>query len=60
MGSSIGITVFLHDGKNIEMLIANADSAIYQAKRKGKKWYFLLFGRLIHKLELQQCSLHLE
>ncbi|WP_211753345.1 diguanylate cyclase domain-containing protein [Nitrosomonas aestuarii] len=37
MGSSIGITVFLHDGKNNEMLIANADSAIYQAKRKGKK-----------------------
>ncbi|SET01839.1 PAS domain S-box-containing protein/diguanylate cyclase (GGDEF) domain-containing protein [Nitrosomonas marina] len=36
IGSSIGIAVFPHDGDNIETLITNADSAMYQSKRSGK------------------------
>ena len=36
MGSSIGISIYPSDGDNIETLIANADSAMYQSKRKGK------------------------
>ena len=36
IGSSIGIAVFPHDGENIETLMANADSAMYQSKKKGK------------------------
>lgn len=36
IGSSIGIVVYPHDGETIGILIANADSAMYQAKREGK------------------------
>lgn len=36
---SIGISFYPHDGENIETLIKNADSAMYQAKRKGKNNY---------------------
>lgn len=36
IGSSIGIAVFPQDGETIEALMANADSAMYQAKREGK------------------------
>ena len=36
IGSSIGIAVSPHDGENIETLMTNADSAMYQSKRKGK------------------------
>lgn len=36
MGASIGIASFPQDGKDIESLIASADTAMYQAKKKGK------------------------
>lgn len=34
--ASIGIATFPDDGKNIEKLISNADTAMYQAKHAGK------------------------
>ncbi len=36
VGGSIGIALFPEDGEDIETLIASADVAMYQAKRKGK------------------------
>lgn len=35
--ASIGIAISPHDGRNIEELLKNADIAMYQAKRQGKK-----------------------
>ncbi|MBI4800194.1 MAG: EAL domain-containing protein [Desulfarculus sp.] len=34
---SVGITLFPHDGEDIETLIKNADMAMYRAKEEGKR-----------------------
>ena len=34
--SSIGIVIYPNDGKNVEDLLKNVDTALYHAKRKGK------------------------
>lgn len=37
--ASIGISLFPDDGQNAEILLRNADSAMYEAKRGGKNGY---------------------
>ncbi len=37
VGTSIGISIFPGDGENAEILLKNADMAMYYAKRDGKK-----------------------
>lgn len=39
IGASIGITIFPDNADNIETLLANADAAMYHAKRLGKNNY---------------------
>ncbi len=39
MTASVGIAVFPKDGGNIDLILKNAELALYQAKRKGKNDY---------------------
>jgi diguanylate cyclase (GGDEF)-like protein/PAS domain S-box-containing protein len=42
---SIGIGMFPEDGTNVETLVRNADSAMYEAKQSGKGAYRFFTGR---------------
>ncbi len=54
---SIGITCFPNDGSDAEILLKNAELAMYRAKNEGKNKYQLfaktMNARLIHRLSLE-------
>lgn len=52
IGASIGITLSPRDGENIEVLLKNADLAMYQAKYQGKNGFAFFNPQLTQKIEL--------
>lgn len=72
--ASIGISLFPDDGRDLDSLIANADSAMYRAKKRGKNTYqfyeshmhshvhdpLLLESSLRNALEKDQLVLHFQ
>lgn len=47
--ASIGISLYPHDGKDVQTLLKNADSAMYRAKEQGKNNYELYSAILNEK-----------
>ena len=58
--TSIGISVYPTDGQNAETLIKNADTAMYQAKEKGRNNYqFFKSDMNVRAVERQVIETHL-
>ncbi|MGH1372223.1 MAG: putative bifunctional diguanylate cyclase/phosphodiesterase [Cellvibrionaceae bacterium] len=58
VGASIGVAMFPEDGEDAEVLLRNADMAMYQAKLQGKNKYYLfteaMNAQVHERLELEQ------
>jgi len=54
--ASIGVSFYPHDGKNVEVLIRNADRAMHSAKKKGKN-RFELYNSYEHGSDEQDLVL---
>ena len=59
VSASIGIAIYPKDAEDLETLTKNADSAMYQAKEKGKDSYQFftsdLKDRITHRIELENA-----
>ncbi|HEY9698740.1 MAG TPA: EAL domain-containing protein [Trichocoleus sp.] len=51
--ASLGIALAPYDGEDAEMLLKNADAAMYQAKQQGKNTYQLYFEEMGMKVRQQ-------
>ncbi len=56
IGASIGITVFPHDGEDVDALLKNADTAMYHAKDRGRNNY-QFFTKSMHDHALYRLSM---
>ena len=55
--TSIGVSVYPHDGLDAETLIKNADTAMYQAKENGRQSYqFFKSGMNVRAMERQSIE----
>jgi len=53
ISASCGITIFPDDGKEVDMLLKNADMAMYQAK-KNKKHTYVMFNQIKEEVNLER------
>jgi diguanylate cyclase (GGDEF)-like protein len=56
LSSSIGIAMFPKDGKNIEILLKNADTAMYSAKKNGKN-NFQYFSKALTEYSVKRLKI---
>jgi diguanylate cyclase (GGDEF)-like protein len=56
LGASIGIVIFPEDGDSVEMLLKNADAAMYRAKEAGRA-RFEFFSRSLNAASRRKISL---
>lgn len=54
--TSIGISVFPDDGQTVEVLLKNADSAMYTAKKKGRN-QFQFYIESLNRVAIERFSL---
>ncbi len=54
--TSIGISIFPHDGQDAATLVKNADSAMYEAKSKGRNNY-QFYKKTLHEVSCERLSL---
>ncbi|MCP4396656.1 MAG: EAL domain-containing protein [bacterium] len=59
VGVSIGISVYPEDGENVEILVKNADMAMYAAKEEGHGYRFFTEEMNVKALERMQMESHL-
>lgn len=59
VSTSIGISLFPHDGNSIETLLRNADKAMYKAKTSGKNHYEL-YHTDMHQDESKQMHMEVQ
>jgi len=57
--TSIGIALYPHDGEDINMLLMNADAAMYHAKNKGKN-NFQFYSRSMNAAALERLNLEID
>jgi diguanylate cyclase (GGDEF)-like protein len=55
-GASIGISLFPHDGDDVDTLLKNADAAMYHAKGQGRNGYSF-YSKDMHDLALEQLTM---
>ncbi len=59
ISASIGITIFPDDGENTQVLLQNADAAMYQAKESGRN-NFCFFTPEMNKQAAQRLSMEVQ
>ncbi len=53
VGASVGIAVFPEDSKNAEVLLKHADTAMYEAKAKGKNAYQFFTKKMMEQADMR-------
>ncbi len=53
VGASVGIAVFPHDSKDADLLLKHADTAMYEAKAKGKSAYQFFTKKMMEQADIR-------